>query len=471
MPFSDQRRALVRKLEQLEGAIMWDASYEADYLNLEDEAALRYAFALARVSAVPVDKDVVDIGYATDRYRNKLHDLVAPAYEAASYPESAVGGVIQEVRDLARVERSALLDLFGPRLPEEALEQALRHRAFGLALGGGGGVSYVFLGAFALLQEAGLIPDLIAGTSMGSILGAFRALDRDYQPISVREVLGNMGWRDLLRIFDTGNSYGIPATFRLFLHNALGRYFERDGQRMTLQDLAIPYRVVVGGISAAHLGDVNRYANLIDPQNGKTRKRWPIERIAKALAEILAKPLKTIVLGGDELTRDFDLIDAVGFSSALPAIVHYDIYREDPPTHARMKALLEREGVARLVDGGVVDNLPARAVWDSVQGGAIGARDPFVLALDAFAPRIEFDSNVLFLPLMRLAAETSKVGYAVAHHVVSFRDVLSPLTVVPTPAQVAKAIATGRAQFEKHLPFIQKMLSPIPTGEGIVEGA
>ncbi|MFH1809681.1 MAG: patatin-like phospholipase family protein [Pseudomonadota bacterium] len=468
MPFTDQRRALVRKLEQLEGAILWDASYEKDYLCPDDEAALRYAFALARISAVPVGKDVVDIGYSTDRYRNKLHALVAPAYEAASYPESAVGHVIPELRKLAREEREALLELFGPRLPEDALERALRHRPFGLALGGGGGVAYVFLGAFALMHEAGLVPDLIAGTSMGSILGAFRALEREFRPTTVREVIGNLQWRDLLRVFESGSRFGLPATFKLFLRNGIGRHFERDGRMLNLDEMAIPYRVVVGGISAAHLGDVNRYANLIDASEAHERKRWPIERIARALAEILQKPLKTIVLGGDELTRDFDVVDALGFSSSVPAIVHYDILREDPRMIEKVEALLQREGVARLVDGGVVDNLPARAVWEAVQGGAIGARDPFVLALDAFAPRIEFDSNVLFLPLMRLAAETSKTGYAVAHHVVSFRDVLSPLTVVPTEAQVAKAIATGRAQFEKHLPFVQKMLSPVPRGEGIV---
>lgn len=468
MPFSDQRRALVRKLEELEGAILWDSSYESGFLSTEEEAALRYAFALARISAIPLsDGDLVDIGYATNNYRMRLHDLVAPAYEAASYPRSALGDVIPAVRSLARSERESLLELFGSRVPVTDLEKALRHRPFGLALGGGGGVSYVFLGAFALLHEAGLVPDLIAGTSMGAILGAFRALHHAFRPTSMREVLGSMSWRDMLRVFDSANRYGIPATLRLFLHQGIGRHFIRDGRRMVLEDLKIPLRVVVGGIAASDLGDVNRFANVLE--TGGERKRWPIERIAKSLADIIGRPLKTIVLGGDDLTRDFDIVDALGFSSSVPSIIHYDIWRDDPLVHEKMAALLNREGVARLVDGGVVDNLPARVVWDAVQGGAISQRDPFVLALDAFAPRIGFDSNVLFLPLMRIAAETSKVGYAVAHHVVSFRDVLSPLTVVPSPAQVAKAIATGRAQFEKHLPFIQKMLAPIPVGEGIVE--
>ena len=469
MPFSDQRRALVRKLEELEGAIIWDSSYEAGFLSDDDEAALRYAFALARISSIPTsDDDNVDIGYSTNKYRSRLYDLLAPAYESASYPHSTLNEVIPALRDLARDERASLLELFGQRVPVRDLERALRHRPFGLALGGGGGVSFVFLGAFSLLHEAGLVPDLIAGTSMGAILGAFRALTQEFRPTSLREVLGRMSWRDMLRAFDGDSRYGIPATLRLFLHAGIGRHFMHDGQRMGLNDLHIPMRVVVGGVAARDLGDIHRFEHVLDTGEG-ARKRWPVELIAKSLADMLTRPVKTLVLGGDALTRDFDIVDALGFSSAVPSLIHYDIWRDDPAVHEKMAAWLQREGVARLIDGGLADNLPARVVWDEVQAGAIAQRDPFVLALDAFAPRLGFDSNMLFLPLMRIAAETSKVGYAVAHHVVSFRDVLSPLTVVPSPAQVAKAIAAGRAQFGKHLPFIQKMLAPIPAGEGVVE--
>jgi predicted acylesterase/phospholipase RssA len=448
---------------------MWDASYSANFLSPEDVAALRYAFALARVSAVPVDNDVVEIGYATDRFRNQLFDLVSPAYEAASYPVSAVADVVPEVRRIARAERADLLELYGPRLPQQSLEEALRNRPFALALGGGGGVAYVFLGAFALLHEANLVPDLISGTSMGAILGAFRARSTHFDPAYVRTVLSSFSWRDVLRIFDTSSRYGIPATLKLFLHDAIGRFFSREDRRMRLCDLAIPMRVVVGGIAASQLGDVNRFAHLLEGNARSLRLPFRVDHIARAISEIVAQPLKTIVLGGDELTREFDVLDAVGFSSSVPAIIHYDILRDDPRMAELVERLLEREGVARLTDGGVVDNVPAKAALTAVQEGAVRRRDPFVLALDAFAPHLEIGSNMLFLPLMRLAAETSKLGYRTAHHTVSFRDVLSPLTVVPSEAQVAKAIAKGRAQFEKHLPFIQKMLAPIPYGEGIVD--
>jgi len=470
VPFSDRRRARVRELEQLEGALMWDASYVPQYLDPAEEAALRYAFALARVTAVPVGDDVVDIGYATDRFRNVLYDLLAPVCESATYPESPVGDLIPELRRVTRQERTALLELFGPRLPEPALEAALRKRCFGLALGGGGGVAYVFLGAFALMHEAGLAPDLIAGTSMGAILGSFRALGSEYNPAMVRAVVESLSWRNLFRVFDVESRYGLPAALKLFLHEGIQGFFVPDGRAMQIRDLEIQLRIVVAGIAAAHLGDVSRFDKLFDGSEKGLRLRFHVERIARAIADIASKPLKSITLGGDDLTSAFDLVDALGFSGAVPGIIHYDILRDDPRMVELVEQLLEREGAARLVDGGLVDNVPARVAWDAIQEGAVpGRRDPFVLALDAFAPRIAFGQNLLFLPLMRLAAETSKVGYAVAHHTVSFRDVPSPLAVVPSSAQVDKAIATGRAQFEKHLPFIQKMLSPIPLGEGIVD--
>ena len=42
------------------------------------------------------------------------------------------------------------------------------------------------------------------------------------------------------------------------------------------------------------------------------------------------KPLKKIYLGADKLTKAFDVLDAIGFSAAIPGIFHYDILRNDP---------------------------------------------------------------------------------------------------------------------------------------------
>jgi len=146
----------------------------------------------------------------------------------------------------------------------------------------------------------------------------------------------------------------------------------------------------------------------------------------------------------------------------VPGVIHYDVLRDDPRMHQLLKDLMDRERVARLVDGGVADNLPSRAAWDAVQGGAVaGHRDPFVLALDSFEPRLMLGANLLFYPLMQLAAENSRLGRRMASYTVSFKDVLSPLAVVPTPEQMDWAMEHGQREFAPHIPVIQKILSPV----------
>jgi hypothetical protein len=122
---------------------------------------------------------------------------------------------------------------------------------------------------------------------------------------------------------------------------------------------------------------------------------------------------------------------------------------------------MRREGVARLVDGGLVDNLPACEAWRAVQDGAVVDRDPFVLSLDAFAPQLS-TRHLLFLPLMRIAAENSRQGREQSHLVVTFKDVLSPLAVVPGPADFLRAVENGRREMAPYIPLVRKMVGPIP---------
>lgn len=48
---------------------------------------------------------------------------------------------------------------------------------FGIALGGGGSRAFIHLGVLSRLEEAGLRPDCISGSSMGAVLGALYAAD------------------------------------------------------------------------------------------------------------------------------------------------------------------------------------------------------------------------------------------------------------------------------------------------------
>ncbi len=52
---------------------------------------------------------------------------------------------------------------------------------FGLALGGGAAKGFAHLGVLKVLEENGLIPDLIVGTSMGAVVGAIYAWKKNIQ--------------------------------------------------------------------------------------------------------------------------------------------------------------------------------------------------------------------------------------------------------------------------------------------------
>lgn len=443
------------------------------WLAPHDEAALRWALSLARLSAVDVTAaegtpDVVDVDSAANQYRGRLFGLLESVVDGERVlSRDGVRAQIPAIRALCAAERKSLLELFGNRMPARALDRCTRRRPLALALGGGGGTGYVYVGAMAVLDEAGLSPSLIAGTSMGAIIAAFRCKQQSFSLGDIRQLLARLSWRKVFRLFETESRFGLPATLKLYLREVIGHEFEREGRFLRLCDLEIPLRVTLAGLSQGER-PMESYAHLLDEAVDNPRAlRWRAASIARALNEITRQPVRPIYVGGDELTREFDVLDAIGFSSAVPGIIHYDILRDDPRMVELVTELVRREGVLRLVDGGLADNLPAREAWRAVQAGACGARDPFVLALDGFAPQLT-TRHLLFLPLMRIAAETSKAGRQAAHLTITFRHVLSPLTVVPTTTEFLRAVDNGRKETEPLVALIRKMVGPIPDPPGIL---
>lgn len=471
---SDARRLYLRELQEMELTLMRTIVADPTWLAPHDEAALRWALSFARVSSVCVSDapgrlEYVEVGHATDGYRRRLKELLDYCIANDRVNREALRTQVSRVRNLAAKERGELLKLFGSRLPAKALDRAVRRRPLALALGGGGGTGYVFLGAMAELEDAGLDVSLITGTSMGAILGAFRCRTKEFSLAGVRHLIERLSWRKVFRFLDTSSRFGLPATLKLYLREVIGHEFERDGRFLTLGDLEIPLRVTVAGLSGGEAAeDPERYAHLLDEAVLDIRRfRQRAAGIARALTDITRQPVRGLYLGGDELTREFDVLDAIGFSSAVPGVIHYDILRDDPRMIDVCQQLISRESVVRLVDGGLADNLPAQEAWRAVQGGAIPERDPFVFALDSFAPRLT-TRHLLFLPLMRLAAENTRAGRQAAHLTLTFKNVLSPLSVVPTPEEFLRAIDSGRRETEPLVPLIRKMVGPIPDPPGIL---
>jgi len=255
--------------------------------------------------------------------------------------------------------RDRAVALSGGRLGRAALDREVSENALVVVCGGGGGVAYSYLGAFQLLDRYGLSPRLLAGTSMGAALALFRARRPRWHAAEMDRVLPKLTFRTLFRFLEGESRYGLSAAMRLYLRAAIGELMRGpDGHPLTLGELAIPLLVAVTGVRKGALPrDPSYYEHLLVLSDREDKSRVlsrVMSDVLKALGELLAQRdrLVPLYLGADPETRDFDAIDAVGFSSALPGVIHYDVLREDERMHALLDRLFLREDLFRLVDGG-----------------------------------------------------------------------------------------------------------------------
>lgn len=468
----DALRARVRPFEEAEMALVREVVSSPQWISEPDEAAIRYALNLARLGLVRApDGSDVDLGQLLAQYREDVLSLaVLPLVRAGGIDREAVVRAVPNLVAHSRAWRSRAASAAGDRLPPVALDREICEKALVLVCGGGGGVAWSYLGAFALLEQYGLVPRLLAGTSMGAVLLLLRARRLRWQPEDVAVAMRGLSFRSLFRFLHGESRYGLPAAMRLELRSAIGEFLEGpDGHPLALGQLAIPLVVAVTGIRNGALPrDPAYYEHLLD-LHGREPRPNVVSRMAteifQAVGELMVQRdrFARVYLGADDDTKAFDAVDAVGFSSALPGVIHYDVLREDDRMHALLGALFERHDLFRLVDGGLVDNLPAREAWAAAQRGAAGSRNAFVLALEGFGPKI---TQPLWFGLEQLAAQNVARSRPFVHHLRSFQRVLSPLEVVPSGEELARAIRGGKAEFHPDMAFVARMCRPFPPLDG-----
>jgi predicted acylesterase/phospholipase RssA len=465
----DQLRAEQRPFEEAEAALVRSVVSSAPWLSEPDEAALRYALNLARTGLVRApDGTDVDLSRPLQPFRDEVLDALPELDVEGGLDRAAVTRAAAALGPRALRFRERALAAAGGKLPAAALDREVCEKALVVVCGGGGGVAWSYLGAFQLLERYGLVPRLLAGTSMGAALALFRARRVRWQGEDAAKVLSQLSFRTLFRFLQGESRYGLPAAMRLYLRAAIGEYLRGpDGHPLTLGQLAIPLVVAVTGVRNGALPhDPSYYEHLLDFEGKEGRGGVGLlARMATdvfgAMAELFAQRdrFARVYLGADERTRDFDAIDAVGFSSALPGVVHYDVLREDERMQALLDELFRREDLFRLVDGGLVDNLPARAAWAAVQRGAVGQRNAFVLAMEGFAPKL---SQPLWYGLQQLAAGNVGWNRPFAHLYRSFQRVLSPADIVPDAEDLQRAVNDGTAELHPDMPFLAHMVRPFP---------
>lgn len=113
-------------------------------------------------------------------------------------------------------------------------KQTNKKYKIGLALSGGGARGFAHIGVLKLLDECGLRPDIIAGTSAGALIGALYA--DGYRP------------EEIINLF-TGHEFTEFATVQipktsLFDSSKFHRYIQKNLRTQNLEDLQIPLTVM-----------------------------------------------------------------------------------------------------------------------------------------------------------------------------------------------------------------------------------
>ncbi|MEM7412767.1 MAG: patatin-like phospholipase family protein [Myxococcota bacterium] len=486
-PPSEREDALLR-LQRMETKLVVGLFDHPGVVSRKTEHQLRYAIGLAAL-------DTFQPGAARRGRRNQNPDVRVRTPRLARWrerlPEVLADTLLHTTDSKRRVETAAeklqpLLPLMA-RTRDEILEKyandfSARHldQEIGIktlvnVAGGGGGSAYVYIGAWEVLQAAGLIPGYLIGASMGAVLGLFRALRRDGDLDEYVALAKGLKPEEIFRFVSLRTQYGLPGVMRLVLRGGIGSALSnQSGAPLRIPDLEIPYEAVVAGLrrSAVREG-LEGYARSHhlheDKRPGALQMRAQIAaQLVRMVGFFNPRAAQEIVIGADDLTGDFDAVDAAGFSAAIPGILHYDVSEEDSPMHAPLTDLFEREEVVALVDGGVANNVPSRIAWRQVRAGKIGTRNAFVLAFDCFHPQIGM-GHVWLQPITRLIALQVALNQRYAQKRIEFKPTLSPLNLLPRAREIDRAVAWGRAQMARELPRIQKYFERVrwvPPDEG-----
>lgn len=108
----------------------------------------------------------------------------------------------------------------------------------GIVLGGGSGKAFAHLGVLQALEEAGIVPDVLSGSSSGAIIGAFIA--SGMRPYETLELMKEYGFMDYA-------SLNFPVT-GLFTLDSLEENLEKQLPARTFADLELPLYISVSNL-------------------------------------------------------------------------------------------------------------------------------------------------------------------------------------------------------------------------------
>jgi predicted acylesterase/phospholipase RssA len=467
-------------LQKMESRLIRNHLAAPGVLNDEQLRRLRYILNFARLTTFEPGaagpggtrgRGDVSVGEELGGWRARVVEaLYAPLREERDPARAltAAREVLQRLADDQDEQRRLLLERHADDFSAAELDAEVGFKKLVLVLGGGGGAGFVYIGGVQRLLEAGWLPDYLVGSSFGAILGSVVARTL---PVPIEEYLAwakTVSYRAILGPERVKRRHGLAGMFSLRFDQFAQALFTRtDGAPMRMADLAIPFDAVLAGVRR------QPYARLPSrfrrPELAVLQMRalpflpiWIDPQVAARLWQVSAfidvRVVKPVLVGGDELTRDLNVVDAASFSAAIPGVLHHE--SSDPEMWPLLDELCARTDVAALVDGGAASNVPVEQAWKRVRDGRLGTRNACYLAFDCFHP--QWDPRHLWLMPIAQAVQVQMIrNFPYLDHLVRFEPTLSPANLAPSPAAIDRATRWGRRSVEDALGLISALLQPI----------
>lgn len=467
-------------LQHMEAALVRADLAHPDVLTPEEFRRLRYLISFARLDVFEPGaagpggvrgRGDVSVGAELTGFREQVIDALHDALRKEQVQRRrliAAKQALEEIADLVSEQRTLLAERHADEFSLAELDAELGYKALVCVLGGGGGAGYVYIGAMDEMVGHGVIPSYLIGSSFGAIVAAIIARTL---PIPTEEYVawaktvtyvGILG-RETLR-----RRHGLPGLFSLKFGTFADELFRReDGERMRMQDLAIPCETVVAGVRKQSFDQLPRRFRGVTTAALQLRT-LPFLRIGigpvvaarlwQVAAFIDSRVVKPIIVGGDDLTEAMNVVDAVGFSCAIPGVLHHET--NDPTMEPLLDDLMRTKDVAALVDGGAASNVPVELAWRRVQDGRLGTRNACYFAWDCFHP--QWDPKHLWLQPITQAVQIQMVRNApFADRIVQFSPTLSPVTLAASEGAIDRALEWGRRSVAPALPMITRLTEPV----------
>ncbi|MFA5624652.1 MAG: patatin-like phospholipase family protein [Bradymonadales bacterium] len=454
-----------------------ERSLKGAHIDWAQERRIDYALRLARLKRIQAD-DRKDIELERDVavFRDWLANSMKSAAKDGRWDAYAIAGIDQELKKRLKTLRSEILRKHA-NLSEVRLDDEIRYKKLVLALGGGGGTGYAHLAAFQAIEELGHSPELIVGTSLGALIGYYRAIKKDYDPAAAFLQLPQ--WGDVarsIRPFLGGSRHGLPALFNLNLSPFITKLnlLRQAKESPSFDELEIPFACVTTAVKKAA-----KEAEIFAEQQKASIPRllslglFPWKRTLGAvlkLAQFLSSHPDLIaehVFGLDERSRQLCAVDAIAFSALVPSLLTYEVPSNHHQSREILDDIVKENGIYRFVDGGLANNVPARVAYDAVEAGRIKSRNSFIMAIDVFAPCAKI--NAFFMPLQQIANQNVIENLPYADTSNRLRYVLSPVNIAPSLGQLSKLSKHATNEMSDSFARAKYALRPLPPIEQFLD--